>query len=185
MPSTLSHAVVGLAVGAWCRPATSAPRVLLIAAACAAAPDLDLIGWALQIPNDSVFGHRALSHSLTAAVALGALAAWLAWRGERDNERTATRAAWLMTMFAIATASHGVFDAMTTYSLGIGFFAPFSLHRYRFAWQPLTDAFTAGFLRGVGNEVLWMLLPATVAVIAGLRLRPPRRPGVPSTVASR
>ena len=175
MPSTLSHAVVGLAIGAWCRPSTSAPRVLLIAAACGAAPDLDLIGWVLHIPNDSVFGHRALTHSLSAAVVLGALATWLAWRGERVAERTPARAARLMVMFTLATASHGVFDAMTTYSLGIGFFAPFSLHRYRFAWQPLTDMFTAGFLRGVWNEVIWMLLPASVAAYAGLRLRPASR----------
>jgi inner membrane protein len=150
--------------------------VLILSAACAAAPDLDLVGWALRIPNESVFGHRSITHSLAAAMLLGVIATWLALHGDTGADRSRGRRARLFAMFAGASASHGVFDAMTTYSLGVAFLAPFSLHRFRFDWQPLTDPFRDGRLsRGIGDELLWVLLPATVAAFAGLRLRPARR----------
>lgn len=54
------------------------------------------------------------------------------------------------------------------------FFAPFSVHRYRFLWTPLGDR--NGELVGqFYQEALFVLLPAVLASWLGLRLR---RPGV-------
>lgn len=166
MPSSITHAIAGVALGAWFLPATSPRRLWAVAATCGALPDIDILGWALHVPNNSVVGHRALTHSLIFAIVVGALAAWSAFRGpawvaERGR-------LWLA--FALAMATHGVLDAMTTYSLGIEFFAPFSDRRYRFPWQPLTDP-AVGLSAALRNELLWALLPACCVGLAAFLVR--------------
>jgi hypothetical protein len=41
------------------------------------------------------------------------------------------------TFFFLATASHGLLDAMTDGGLGVAFFSPFDKHRYFFPWTPI------------------------------------------------
>jgi inner membrane protein len=154
MPFFISHSAVGLALGSALRPPYVPRRFWVLAATLAALPDADLIGWPLGVPDTSLFSHRAITHSLWFAVVAGAVAAWTAFRGP----------AWapyrlrLWAIFALATASHGFFDAFTVRRLDVEFFAPFSQARYHFAWQPLGGR--DGPWGVLWREALLVLLPA-------------------------
>src|SRR5215470_17914550 len=121
MPSAFSHAFVGAALGTLFRRPAPPARFWLAGAVCAAIPDLDIVGplW-LGVPWGSMLGHRGITHSLSFAVVLGGVVTALlfretAWRGRR----------WRVWLYlAVATASHGVLDAMTTAMTGVAFFAP-------------------------------------------------------------
>jgi inner membrane protein len=170
MPTVFTHAVVGVAISTLGRPASA--RLGLAAAACAAAPDLDVIPIWLGVPWGHVLGHRGITHSLAFAAALAGVVAVVAFRapGRRLG-------AWLV-LFA-ATASHGVLDAMTDGGIGIAFFAPFDDGRYFLPWRPIPVSpigvgrfFSARGAAVLRAEVLLVWLPAfLVALIAVWRRR--------------
>jgi inner membrane protein len=148
MPSSVAHALVAVTVAAALRPRPTPRRFWLPVAVCAVVPDLDAIGWPFGLPDIAwLGGHRALTHSLLFAGALGAAIGTMytrspEWRGIRVR---------LCITLAIATATHGILDAMTTYGAGVAFFAPLWWTRYKLDWQPFT---------GVLTEVLLLWLPA-------------------------
>jgi len=80
---------------------------------------------------------------------------------------------WLW--FAVVTASHGMFDALTNGGRGIAFFAPFSNHRYFFPWRPIQVSpigvgfFSARGLLALASESLWIWLPSAI-IAASARL---------------
>src|SRR5579859_411162 len=136
MASPWAHAIAGAAVGACYHDPRYRRRVITLAALCAVAPDLDLIGWPLGISPSALLGHRGLTHSLPFAVALGGIAALALLRDASTRERIAAA-----TVLVLATATHSVLDALTSYApSGPAFWAPFSNQRYRFPWTPLTGA---------------------------------------------
>ena len=106
---------------------------------------------------------------------MGAAAAWGAFRDRYQNSALFR----LFVTFALATATHGVLDALSEYSVGVEFFAPFSQHRYRLPWQPLTDYQNVGVLGAILDEVRWILLPACCLALAGWRVRRTARSGIP------
>jgi hypothetical protein len=165
MPTPCGHALAGLAV-AWSvdavrRSAGAGRAGTRLAAGCvvlAVAPDLDLL----------VTVHRASWHSLTAAVAVGGLAALaLRFRGHPAAGATALAC-------ALAWASHVALDwlgrdssppqgvmalwpfSQAYFESGVGLFAEVS----RRHWNP--DEFIWGNLRSVLREVA-ILLP----IVAG------------------
>ena len=165
MPSAFSHAFVGAALGTLFRRPGPPARFWLAGAICAAVPDLDVIGtlW-LGIPWRSMLGHRGISHSLAFAVVVGAavtLAAFRApdWRGRRLR-------VWLY--LSLATASHGLLDAMNDAVTGVAFFAPFDATRYFLPWRPIpVSPFAFRFFSARGSvvfqaELLMIWLPAAV-----------------------
>jgi inner membrane protein len=167
--SPWAHAIVGAAAGALYQSPRDRRRVITLAAICAVVPDLDLIGWPLGVSTFTLFGHRGLSHSIAFAVALGVGAAMALLPGAPRRDRVVAAA-----VLILATATHSVLDAMTTYSpTGPAFWAPFSNQRYRFSWMPLTGA--GGFETDFGREALYACLPALVliVVIEGCRRRHP------------
>jgi membrane-bound metal-dependent hydrolase YbcI (DUF457 family) len=94
-----------------------------LGALCAVAPDLDaVVSFLFGIPYSHVLGHRGLSHSLLVAAVLATLVTAVARRNLAESPGTAKL--WLF--FFLATASHGLLDAMTNGGLGVAFFAPFS-----------------------------------------------------------
>jgi inner membrane protein len=150
--SPWAHAIVGAAAGALYQSPRDRRRVIAVAAICAVVPDLDLIGWPLGVSTFTLFGHRGLTHSIAFAVVLGVLAAL-----RRDRASAAA-------VLVLATATHSVLDAMTTYSpTGPAFWAPFSNQRYRFAWTPLTGA--GGLKTDFVQEALYTWLPALVLIV--------------------
>ena len=158
MPTPISHAAVGFAIAAWTQPAPPSRRVCLVAAACAALPDIDFFGWPVA--------HRAITHSLAFAL-IGAvvITAVLFRRDQWTQHRTR-----IGLVLGLALLSHSCLDALSTYSFGIEFFAPFSEQRFRFPWTPLGDP--TGSLAGqLMQEALVVFLPAVLIGWLGLRRR--------------
>lgn len=164
MPTVLTHAVVGATIATVAR-ARVQWRLVTAAGISAALPDLDVVTFRLGVPYSSLLGHRGLSHGLVASAMIALAATWLLSRGTALASRMRV---WLLLF--VATASHGVLDAMTDGGLGVAFFAPFSQARYFFPWRPIAvSPIGARFFssRGVDvllSELVWVWVPATVAI---------------------
>jgi inner membrane protein len=160
MPSVLTHAISGLALGYILAPRKPPARYYLACALLPVLPDADVVGFAAGVPYEHVLGHRGISHSLASAAILGAVTGAIVARGTRAM-------AWkLAFIFSLVTASHGLLDALTDGGLGIAFFAPFNNHRYFFPFRPmqvspigLREFFSDGGLRVIASEALWVWLP--------------------------
>ncbi|HXE82961.1 MAG TPA: metal-dependent hydrolase, partial [Gemmatimonadales bacterium] len=104
--------------------------------------------------------------SLTFAVVIALLATGMLFPGIKWREGR-----WRVALvLGIAILSHSTLDALSHYSYGIEFFAPFSAQRYRFLWTPLGDP-EGRLSHQLLQEALVVLLPALVAVWVGLRVK--------------
>jgi len=125
MPSPIGHGLGALAVG-WtvARPAAGRAELLKQAAifsAIGVAPDLDLL----------IGRHSMETHSIGAAVVVGALAAWGRWP-------VATGRLRVFLAVALAWLSHPVLDMLsldTTAPLGVMFLWPFSTAHLQTGWS--------------------------------------------------
>lgn len=169
MPTPISHGAVGLAIGVWTAPRPGSPdtRLCVLAATCAALPDIDVL-WSSGLPDSSPFAHRALTHSILFAVVATIVITSAAFRQNRAR---------LAVTLGLALLSHSCLDAMSAYSLGIAFFAPFSEHRFRFPWTPLGRP-DEMILNQLAIELVFVLLPALLLAWLGWRVR--RRGAVPT-----
>lgn len=148
MPSSFSHAMIAVAAGSAVAPRPLLRPFLIVGAACAVIPDLDAIGRPFyKAAGDFEFlgGHRGFTHSLTFAVMLGAIAGLATMR---DARWSGTRLRFAIFV-ALATASHGALDALT--SIGattspVQFFSPFSTRGYTSPWHPIHGPFSELFL---------------------------------------
>jgi inner membrane protein len=170
MPSALSHPAAALAIPAYFGRDRLSRSAVVAGVVCSALPDVDVLGFDLGIPCDGLFGHRGLTHSflffLVLAVAVAALV------HVRDPGKSLGD---LCLYLFLATASHGVFDALTNGGRGIAFFAPFSSTRYFFRFRPIevspisvTRFFSERGWRVLVSELYWVWLPS--AAFAGLAL---------------
>jgi inner membrane protein len=178
MASAFTHAIAGLAIGTVFRRPGPPARFWILGAIGAAIPDLDAVGYWLGVPYDSALGHRGITHSLAFA-AVFAGASMLAFR----NEPFAHGRARVWLYLFLATASHGVLDAMTTGGGGVAFLAPVVNERYFLPWRPILVSpmsigrfFTARGLAILANEARWVWVPASGLVLAMflIRRRTPR-----------
>lgn len=96
-------------------------RLAAVAAVCACLPDLDLLSYAFDVRTTDPWGHRGATHSLLAAAGLALVAAALFFPSERRAWR---RFARVFGFLFLATAAHGVADALTTGEVGVALFAP-------------------------------------------------------------
>ena len=162
MPSSLSHAMVAVAVGAAVAPRPLLRPFLVTGAICAVLPDLDAIGRLTGGRDvDWLGGHRGFTHSLTCAALLGTLAAITTmvdprWRGDRLR---------FGLFVAAVTAAHGALDTVT--SIGavtspVQFFNPFSTRGYVSPWRPIHGPF---------SELFYCLLPLIGATRLACHLR--------------
>ena len=127
MPSAFAHAVAAITLGAvWVKRPKLPTRFWVLGAACAIGPDVDSLGYYFGVPYEDMLGHRGLTHSLPFAAIVSGLVAQIAFSGP-EWARVRIQ---LITYFFLATASHGVLDAMTNAGLGVAFFAPFDSTRY-------------------------------------------------------
>jgi len=178
MPSVFSHAIAAAALGSVAVGGRSRWIVCALGALCAVAPDLDAVtSFLFRIPYRAMLGHRGLSHSLLVAAVLASLVTVVVRRALPASPGPARL--WLF--FFVATASHGILDAMTNGGLGVAFFAPFADTRYFFPWRPIVVSpislnvfFGYRGLRVMWSELGWIWLPAALVFLAGLALR--RRP---------
>ena len=176
MPTVMSHAVVGIALGSLTRFPTRRPLFWLLSALLPIVPDLDVAGLAFGIPFRSMWGHRGISHSLVGALVIGAIAAGLTAR------RLGVRAVPLALYFAVITASHGFLDALTNGGPGVAFFAPFDTARHFLPWRPIpVSPLASNFLSEWGwrvfrAELVMLWAPALAMIVAGAAARAVRRP---------
>jgi inner membrane protein len=176
MPSVFSHAVASIGIGAcFYRPGVP-NRVWLAGALCSMIPDLDVVGFRFGIHYGDFWGHRGFTHSLLFAALLAGVALIMGFPDGAPNFSRLSLWAYLF----LATASHGVLDAMTDGGLGVAFFAPFENSRYFFPWTPIrvspigiSNFLSARGLAVVRSELLWIWLP-TVVLAAVLWFAQPR-----------
>ena len=169
---TFAEIVVPLALGLGLGNTTIPRRLLVAGVAASVLPDLDVLAFRFGVSYASEFGHRGFSHSLLFA-ALVALLDALAWRPLQTSFWRA------YSFLSVATASHGVLDALTNGGFGVAFLWPWSHQRFFFGPQvievsPLT---ISRFLseRGAAvllSEILWVWLPCLLVGVGlvGFRL---------------
>lgn len=166
MATILSHGVCAAALGTAFPPPRSA-RFWAYGIICSMVPDIDVIGFRFGIHYGDMLGHRGLTHSISFAIVISAIAAAAIHRTERQ---TGWRILWLY--FFLATMSHGLLDACTDGGLGVAFFAPFSNTRYFFPWNPIEVSpigrrfFSATGLEVLQSELLWIWLPSALFALA-------------------
>ena len=137
-------------------------------------PDIDVVGFRYGISYGDFWGHRGFTHSLLFAVLLSGCVVLAAFRASM-KEMSRLSVGWY---FFLATASHGVLDAMTNGGLGVAFFSPFDNNRYFFPWRPIlvSPISVSRFFSGRGyailqNEFLWIWLPSVAFAVVVLLLR--------------
>jgi len=177
VPSIMTHGLVGAAAVAVAPCRNRRPALWLLSAGLSMVPDLDVMSYHLDLPRTSIWAHRGISHSLVAALVVGALLAGLTRRG--------LSLGWprLALLLSLVMASHGFLDGFTHGGRGIAFFAPFDANRYLFPFRPIPSApFGLGYFSGRGlhafeGEVLWVWLPTILVVGVVTLVRLGRRPG--------
>jgi inner membrane protein len=169
MASAFGHAVLGATLGKLLLPKREYWPYWVVAAICAALPDVDSVGYRLGVPYDSLWGHRGLTHSLLAAAVVAAVGTGLGQFRPASRRAPAGRLALLLFL---ATASHGLLDAMTTGGLGVAFFSPWDLKRYFFGFRPIkvSPISIRAFLgmkglRVLASEAIWVGLPCLLLLL--------------------
>jgi inner membrane protein len=174
MASVFSHAVAALGIGAcFYRPGIP-KRVWVAGALCSVMPDLDVIGFHFGVHYGDFWGHRGFTHSLLFAALLASFVVLLAFRQALPG--LGRFVLWIYLF--LATASHGLLDAMTDGGLGVAFFSPFKNTRYFLPWTPIrvspigiTRFFSRRGLEVVQSELLWIWFPAALLIFAAFLIR--------------
>ena len=172
MATIMSHAVAATALGIACGPRLP-KRAIFYGAVCSMVPDLDVLGFGLGIKYGDPCGHRGFTHSLFFAAVFAAFVLLALFHKPAD------RARWPAIWFYLflATASHGLLDAMTDGGLGVAFFAPFDNARFFLPWQPIAVSpigarfFSPRGLAVLTSEALWVWLPSVAMVSAAILFR--------------
>ena len=171
MPTVISHAVAAVALIV-AFPEKAVPRrMMLLGAVCSMAPDIDVIGFRFGVHYGDLLGHRGLSHSFAFAAAF-ALLAMLAARLTPPAHRGLV---WLYLF--LATASHGLLDAITDGGLGVALLSPFDTTRYFFPFTPIeVSPIGARFFSARGFSVLlcefrWVWLPSIAFAAVAFSIR--------------
>lgn len=174
MASLISHAVAALGVGTLFARLQVPKRVWVIGAMCSMLPDIDVVGFRFAIHYGDFWGHRGFTHSLLFAGVL----ATLALMAGLPRALPSLSRGWLWLYFFLATASHGILDAMTNGGLGVAFFSPFDNTRYFFPWHPilvspisLTRFFSGRGVAVMQSELKWIWIPTGLLAILTLVLR--------------
>lgn len=173
MASAFTHAATGALLCAALVPPPRRSRLWAAAILLPPLPDLDVIAFRFGIAYEHPLGHRGFSHSLLCALLLGLCVAWLLFRREPARQRLR-----LGLFLALATASHGVLDAMTNGGEGIGFLIPFCNQRWFLPWRPIevSPLSAAAFFSARGadilvNELQVVILPLLALTLACVAVR--------------
>ncbi|MBI5528712.1 MAG: metal-dependent hydrolase [Deltaproteobacteria bacterium] len=183
MPTALTHAVLGAGAAAVfalrmrrVKPCT----VLGLGAIAGASPDIDFVSFITGIPYEHALGHRGITHSVAATVAVAALIAAVVHarsrthRVDRPFRPIGRDAVWLWAGLTVAGVVHALADMLTDGGLGIAIFAPFSWKRYFLPVTPIPVSplwLSAETARVIGWEVLHLWPPAAAAIAIVFILR--------------
>jgi inner membrane protein len=164
MSTCITHAFVGVVTARALFGRRYGWRLPVLAVACSAGPDLDIVLHRFGVQYADLWGHRGMTHSLLFALLLSVVVVTLAFR----RQARFGRGAWwgLVGFFFALTASHGFIDAFTDGGLGIAFFSPFDTTRYFMPWQPLVVPYIAlgpnlseHGARMMLSELTWVWVP--------------------------
>ena len=152
MPSSVAHGLTALALGTALLPERAPRRLLYTGVAAAVLIDIDAIGRPFGFGDLTwLGGHRALTHSVVFAAAVGAVLTAF-WRRSQSTRAEQLR---VYGFFVMAMVAHGALYAFTRYGEGIAFLAPLSWQRFDAPWAPL---------QGLWEEVFMVWLPAWVFI---------------------
>ena len=156
-------------MGTWFDRPGMPKRAWIAGAVCSVLPDLDVVGFRFGIRYGDFWGHRGFTHSLLFAALLAVFVTLLSLR----HRSPSASLPWIGSYLFLATASHGLLDAMTDGGLGVAFFAPFNNDRYFLPWRPIRVSpmgvsrfFTGRGLAVLSSELLWIWLPAALVAAA-------------------
>jgi inner membrane protein len=181
MASPFSHAIVALSISTCFYRPQIPKRVWVAGVLCSVIPDLDSIGFRFGIRYGDFWGHRGFTHSLVFAALLACVVTLAILRhGAAGIGRFA-----LFAYLFLATASHGVLDAITDGGLGVAFFSPFDDRRYFLPWRPIrvspiaiTRFFSPRGYAILQSELLWIWFPSFLFAVVVLTFRRASRPDV-------
>ncbi|WP_406682751.1 metal-dependent hydrolase [Seonamhaeicola sp. MEBiC1930] len=162
MASLFAHGIVGFTLSKVIDNKNL--KWLIIAAIFSAIfPDFDVVAFKLGIPYEHPFGHRGFTHSIVFAVFW---ALFLMFTLGRNN-----KIIWFLVIF-LSTASHGVFDAMTSGGKGVGFFIPLNNERFFFPFREIkvspigVKKFLSEWgLRVIFSEIKYIFIPCFLILV--------------------
>jgi inner membrane protein len=166
MASAFGHAAAALAISNLFRLKTKLSLgIILLGIFCSILPDADVISFKFDIPYESMWGHRGISHSILFAVILSGLLAYFLSKTKRQFFAIAS-------FLFLATISHALLDALTTGGEGVAFFAPFDNTRYFLPWRViqvspigLESFFSEWGLRVIKSELRWIGIPFLISFL--------------------
>jgi inner membrane protein len=174
LATAFSHAVAALSIGTCFYGRAHPKRVWVAGAVCSVLPDLDVIGFRFGIRYSDFWGHRGFTHSLVFAVLIAGAVVVVGFRHRTPEIAKLPLIGYLF----LATASHGVLDAMTNGGLGVAFFSPFNNVRYFLPWRPILVSpisvgrfFSPRAQAVFASEFLWIWIPAGLLATLVLILR--------------
>ncbi|WP_339893171.1 metal-dependent hydrolase [uncultured Algibacter sp.] len=162
MASIFGHGVVGFTITKLID--NKQTKWLLLAAIFSAIlPDFDVIAFKLGIAYQHPLGHRGFTHSILFAL-LWALV--LMFTMGKKNKLI-----WFSVIF-LSTLSHGIFDAMTSGGLGVGFFIPFNNDRFFFSFREILVSplgikkfFSAWGMQVILSEIKYIVFPSLLILL--------------------
>ena len=174
MASLFGHAFIAITLGKSFSRKQRTWKLIILAIVCAIIPDVDVISLQFGISYGSFWGHRGFTHSFLFAFLLAVLVTFLFYR-----KLFLTKKGFLLILFFfLCTASHSVFDAMTTGGYGVAFFSPFNDTRYFFPWKPIKVSpfgilrfFSERGLQVIRSEIVWIGVPGMIYMIIAFLIR--------------
>jgi len=133
---SLTHIVLGAAIGELMAGKRLGKKALLIGAVANSLPDIDFLASFWLPTARDVWAHRGITHSLLFVVVITPVLAWLA---ARIWPRTPMRRKDWWLFFAVELLTHIFIDAFNAY--GTGWFEPFSHSRISFHVLFVADPF--------------------------------------------
>ncbi len=124
---TITHIVLGAAVGEVLAGKKLGKKALLIGAIAGNLPDIDFVASFWLDSARDVWFHRGITHSLLFVIIVSLLLGWVAWRVDRSAAMTYKQ--WCV-FFGVQMGIHIFIDAFNAY--GTGWFEPFSSYRVTF-----------------------------------------------------
>ncbi|MEM8888802.1 MAG: metal-dependent hydrolase [Bacteroidota bacterium] len=171
MASIFGHALAAASIGSLNPPKEQRLKFYLLGIFCAAFPDADVLAFSFDIPYESLWGHRGITHSISFSLIFGIIITKLFYRKEALGSK---KGIFLILYFSMCTLSHAILDAMTTGGLGVAFLAPFENSRYFLPWREIqvspigaSKFFSEWGIRVIKSELIWIGIPSLLIFLLG------------------
>lgn len=151
---SVTHIVLGAAVGEIMLGKKIGKRALVVGAVANSFPDIDFAASLWLSPADNVLAHRGFTHSFVFMLLMTLVFYWAALRW--DKQLLVSRSHWFL-FFLIQLGLHLFVDAFNAY--GVGWLIPFDKVRISFHTIFVVDPFYSTIL--IVASILLMLSPST------------------------